>query len=84
MEDELFKKKLAYPYEKGQTIELIYERLKLGREYYFPTLKESYPDFEEKIRTQAIVVENIKTNVKEITMLYFKNDVLLLTDIFQK
>ena len=83
MEDDLFKRKLAYPYEKGKTIEKFYKPLKLGRDDYFSTLKQSYPDFEEIIRTQAIIVKNKITNLKEITMLYLKNDVLLLTDIFQ-
>ena len=57
--------------------------MKLGREDYFSTLKQSYPDFEEIIRTQAINIKNKITNLKELTMLYLKNDVLLLTDIFQ-
>ena len=83
MEDDLFKRKLAYPYGKGKTIESYYKALKLGREDYFSTLKQSYPDFEEIIRTQAIIVKNKITNLKELTMLYLKNDVLLLTDIFQ-
>ena len=83
MEDDLFKRKLAYPYEKGNNIESYYKPLKLGREDYFSTLKQSYPDFEEIIRTQAIIVKNKIINLKEITMLYLKNDVLLLTDIFQ-
>ena len=82
MEDDLFKQKLAYPYEKGKTIESFYQPLKLGREDYFSTLKQSYPDFEEIIRTQAIIKNKI-TNLKELTMLYLKNDVLLLTDISQ-
>ena len=83
VEDDLFKRKLAYPYEKGKTIESYYKPLKLCREDYFSTLKQSYPDSKEKIRTQAIIVKNKITNIKEITMLYLKNDVLLLTDIFQ-
>ena len=83
MEDDLFKRKLAYPYEKGKAIESYYRPLKLGREDYFSTLKQSYPDFEEIIRTQAIIVKNKITNLKELTMLYLENDVLLLTDIFQ-
>ena len=83
IEDDLFKRKLAYPYEKVKTIEAYCEPLKLGREDYFSTLKQSYPDFEEIIRTQAIIVKNKITNLKELTMLYLKNDVLLLTDIFQ-
>ena len=83
MEDDLFKRKLAYPYGKGKTIESYYKPLKIGREDYFSTLKQSNPDFEEIIRTQAIIVKNKITNLKELTMLYLKNDVLLLTDIFQ-
>ena len=83
MEDDLFKRKLAYSYEKGNTIESYYKPLKLGREDYFSTLKQSYSCFEEIIRTQAIIVKNKITNLKELTMLYLKNDVLLLTDIFQ-
>ena len=83
MEDDLFKRKLAYPYEKGKTIESYYKSLKLGREDYFSTLKQSYPDSEEIMRTQAIIVKNKITNLKELTLLYLKNDVLLLTDIFQ-
>ena len=83
MEDDLFKRNLAYLYEKGKTIELYYKPLKLGREDYFSTLKQSYPDFEEIIRTEAIIVKNKITNIKDLTMLYLKNDVLLITDFFQ-
>ena len=83
LKDDLFKGKLAYPYEKGKTIESVYKPLKICREFYFSTLKQSYPDFEEIIRTQAINLKNKITNIKEITMFYLKNDVLLLTDIFQ-
>ena len=83
MEDDLFKRKLAHPYEKGNNIASYYKPLKLGREDYFSTLKQSYPHFEEIIGTQAIIVKNKITNLKELTMLYLKNDVLLLTDIFQ-
>ena len=83
MEEYLFKQKLAYPYEKCKTIESYYKPMKLGREDYFSTLKQSYPDFEEIIRTQAIIVKQKITNIKDLTMLYLKKDVLLLTDIFQ-
>ncbi len=83
MKDDLIKRKLAYPYEKGKNIESYYKPLKLCRDDYFSTLKQSYPDFEEIIRTQAIIVKNRITNLEELTMLYLKNDVLLLTDIFQ-
>ena len=84
MEDDLFKRKLAYPYEKSKTIESYYKPLKLGREDYFSTLKQSNPDFEEIIRTQAILIKNRITTLKKLTILYLKNDVLLLTDIFRK
>ena len=70
MEDDLFKRKLAYPYEKGKTIESYYKPLKVGREEYFSTLKQSYPGFEEIMRTQAIVIKDRITNLKEKTMLY--------------
>ena len=66
-EEDLFKRKLAYPYEKGKTIESFYKPLKLGREDYFSTLKQSYPDFEEIIRTQAFVRKNRITNLKKLT-----------------
>ena len=48
----------------------------MGRWDYFSTLKESYPDFKEIIRTPVIVVKNKLTILKEVTMLYLKNDVL--------
>ena len=57
MEVDLFKRKLAYPYEKGKTIEPFYKPLQLVREDYFSTLKQSYPGFEEIIRTQAIIIK---------------------------
>ena len=64
MEDDLFKRKLAYPYEKGNTIQSFYKPLKLGRKDYFSTLKQSNPDFEEKIRTQFIFIKNKTSNLK--------------------
>ena len=83
MENDLFKRKLGYPYEKVKTIESFYKPLKLGREDYFSNLKQSYPNFEEIIRTQAIIIKNRITNINELTMIYLKNDVIFLTDIFQ-
>ena len=81
-EGQLFKKKLAYPNAKGQSIGSFYKPLKLGGERYFFTLKQSYPKFEEIKRTQTIVVK--KNNLKELMMLCLKDYVLLLTDVFQK
>ena len=83
LEDDLFKRKVAYPYEKSKNIESYYKLLKLGREDYYSTLRQSNPDFEGITRTQAIIVKNRITNLKELTMLYLKYDVLLLTNIFQ-
>ena len=55
--------------KKGKNIDSYYKPLKLCREDYFSTLKQSYPKFEELIRTQAIFVKNRITNLKELTML---------------
>ena len=42
MADDLCKRKLAYPFDKGKTIESFYDILKLGREnrifFYFKTI----------------------------------------------
>ena len=82
MESDLLEIKFAHPNEKGNTIESFYKHLNLGREDYFSTLKQSYPIFEEMIGRQAITLKNKITNLKELNMVYLKNDVLLLTDIF--
>ena len=55
IKNKLSKGKPAYPFKKGNTIELFYKPLKIGREGYFSTLKESYPDFEVIIRTQDLL-----------------------------
>ena len=83
MADDLFKRKLAYPYEKFNTFESFYKPLKLGRADNFSTIEQSCPDFEDIIRTPAIIVKNKITNLIELPVLYLKNDVFLLTDIFQ-
>ena len=64
MEADLFKRKLAYPYEKVKTIESFYKPIKLSRDDYFSTSKQSFPDFEEIIRTQANILKNKITNIK--------------------
>ena len=83
MENELFKKKLAYPYEKDQTIDSFYQPLKLFIEDYFSFLKQSYLDFEELKWTQATMVKKKVTNLKQLTLMYLKNDELLLTYAFR-
>ena len=64
----IYSNEIFYRYEKGNTIESFYKPLKLSIDY-FSTLKQSYPDSEEKIRTQAFIVKNRITNLKELTML---------------
>ena len=56
-EDELFRKKLAYPYEEGKTIESFFEPLKTGGEDYFSTSKQMYLDSHEIKRTKAMFVK---------------------------
>ena len=68
--------KLAYPYKKGQNIELYYESLKLGREDYCSTLNQSYPVSEEKTRTQPIVKKFIKN--KRLEYIVFKNRCIIV------
>ena len=41
MKDDLFKRNLAYPYEKGKSIESVYKSLKLGTEGNFSNLTQS-------------------------------------------
>ena len=54
---DVLKNKLAYPYEKGETIDSFFKPLKTARQECFSTLKQSYPDFEETMRTQALVIK---------------------------
>ena len=82
-EEDFLKKKLAYPYEKIQTLESFCKPLNLRREDCSSTSKQSCPVFTEIIRTQAINVEKKTKNPKELTTFYLKIDVLLLfTDFF--
>ena len=77
-------KKSTYPYEKCQYFESFYNLLKLGREVSFFSSKQPYPDFEKIITTQARVVKIRMTNLKELTILCLRNDVLLKSGTFQK
>ena len=81
MEDDLFKRKLAYAYEKGKTIESFYKPLNLGRKDYFPTLKQTYPDFEEIIRTHAIFIKN---KIKRISIVILKKRCVIINRYFSR
>ena len=78
-------KKLAYPYECFNNIN-DYEKSvnDLKKEDFFSKLKNEYPNDDEIERTKEIIeIFNIKDG-GELTKLYCKSDVILLTDVFQK
>ena len=78
-------KKLAYPYEYFNCIEDYQKPVDtLKKEDFFSKLKNDYPSDEETERTKENVkLFNIK-NGEELTYLYSKSDVLLLTCVFEK
>ena len=82
-DDELFKQKLAYPYEYFN-FDNFDNPVNLTKEDFYSTLNQSRPPDEEKItRTQEIITKyNIKTG-KELTLLYLKMDILQLADVFE-
>ena len=82
---EIFNKKLAYPYEKFNSIDDYQKPVdNLKIEYFFSKLKNDYPDDEEIKRVKKIMKKfNIK-NGEELTQLFSKRDVLLLTCFFEK
>ena len=82
MSDDLFKKKLAYPYEY-LNLDNFQEPLKLTKEDYWSTLTQSYPSDDDIKRTQELIDKNKIKNGREITMLYLKMDVLQLADVFE-
>ena len=76
---------LAFPYEYFNSIEDYQKPVdNIKKEDFFSELKLDYPDGEEIERTKQIIeLFNIK-NGKELTKLYLKSDVILLSDVFQK
>ena len=82
MSDDLFKKKLAYPYEY-LNLDNFQEPLNLTKQNYWSTLTQSYPSDDDIKRTQELIDKNKIKNGREITMLYLKMDVLQLTDVFE-
>ena len=80
--DELFKQKLAYPYEYFN-FENFDKPFALTNEDFWSTLNQSIPPDEEISRTQEIIKKyNIKTG-KDLTLLYLKMDILQLADVFE-
>ena len=80
--DDLFKKKLAYPYEKFD-LNNLHEPLNLAKEDYWSTLTQSYPCDDDLKRTQQLIDTYNITTAQELTELYLKMDVLQLTDVFE-
>ena len=82
MSDELFKKKLAYPYEYF-THNNFQEPLNLSPEDFWSTLKQTTPPDEEINRTQESIKKfNVKIG-QELTELYLKMDVLHLAEVIE-
>ena len=77
--------KLAYPYEYFNSIEDYQKPVdNLKKEHFFSKLKNGYPNDEEIQRTMDIIKRfNIK-NGEELTEIYLKSDVLLLSCVFEK
>ena len=82
MSDDLFKKKLAYPYEY-LNLDNFPEPLNLTKEDYWSTLTQSYPSDDDIKRTQELIDKNKIENGRELTMLYLKMEVLQLADVFE-
>ena len=82
LDDELFKKKLAYLYEY-LNLSNFQEPLNLTKEDFWSTLKQTTPPDEEFNRTQEIIKKFNVKNGQELTMLYLKLDVLQLADVFE-
>ena len=78
-------KKLAYPYEYFNSINDYQKPVdNLKKEDFFSKLKNDYPADDEIERTKKIIkLFNIKDG-EELTELYCKSDVILLTDVFEK
>ena len=55
----------------------------MGREDFSLFLKQTAPDDEEITTTETRFENNDITNGKGLTMMYLKNEVFLLTDVFQ-
>ena len=78
-------KKIAYPYEYFNSFEEYEVPFdKIDKKNYYNRLTNGYANEEEIERTIKIIdIFKIK-NGKELTELYFKTDVILLADIFER
>ena len=77
-------KKLAYPYEYFNSIDDYKKPVDNLKKDFFSKLKNDYPYDDEIERTKEIIkLFNIKDG-EELTRLYCKSDIILLTDIMEK
>ena len=78
-------KKLAYPYQYFNSINDYQKPVdNLKKEDFFSKIKNDYPDDEEIERTREIIkLFNIKDG-EELTRLYCKSDVILLSAVMEK
>ena len=88
MSEELFKKKLAYPYEYFMQSDSVthtnfQESLNLTKEDFWSTLKQTTPPEEEINRIQELNQKYSVKNEQVLTELYLKMDVLQLADVFK-
>ena len=78
-------KKLGYPYEFFNCIEDYQKPVDdLKKEDFFSKLKTKCPDDEEIERTKQIIKLFIIKNGDELSQIYLKGDVLLLTCVVEK
>ena len=81
---QFLNKELAYPFEYFNSIEGYQKPVDiLKKEDFVSKLKNDYFDDEIEQTKQHIKLSNIKSG-KELTKLYFKSDVILLADVFEK
>ena len=78
-------KKLAYPYECFNSIDDYQKPVgNIKKEGFFNKLKNNYPNDKEKERTKDFFKRFNNKNGEELTEIYLKSDVLLLTCVFEK
>ena len=82
LEDDLLKKKLAYPYEY-LNLGIFQEPVNLTKEDFWSTLKHSYLSDEGINRTQDIIEIYKGKDGQELSMLDLKMDVLQMADVFE-
>ena len=85
LDDELLKKKLAYPYEyfTQSAFGNFQEPLILTKEDFWSTLKQKTPSDEEVDCTQEIFKKFNTKNGQNLNTLYLKMDALQLAEVFE-